>query len=61
MNTDQIKGALKEAAGKVQTKAGDLMDSPEQEAKGLAKEAEGKIQKAFGDTKEALKDSADKI
>ena len=61
MNTDQVKGALKEAAGKVQTKAGELIDSPEQEAKGLLKQAEGKTQKNVGDAKEVLKDAVDKI
>ncbi|MDB5931416.1 MAG: CsbD family protein [Polaromonas sp.] len=61
MNTDQVKGALKEAAGKVQSAAGDLIDSPEQEAKGLAKQAEGKTQKNVGDAKEVLKDGIDKI
>ena len=61
MNTDQVKGALKEAAGKVQSKTGDLIDSPEQEAKGLVKQAEGKAQKNVGNAKEALKDAVDKI
>ena len=61
MNTDQLKGALKEAAGKVQTKAGELIDSPEQQAKGLLNQAEGKTQKSVGDDKEVLKDAVDKI
>ncbi|MDQ3059565.1 MAG: CsbD family protein [Pseudomonadota bacterium] len=61
MNTDQIKGALKEAAGKVQSKTGDLIDSPEQEAKGLAKQVEGRAQKNLGDAKEIVKDAVDKI
>ena len=61
MNTDQVKGALKEAAGKVQTKAGELIDSPEQQAKGLANQAEGKVQKNVGDAKQVLKDAVDKI
>ena len=61
MNTDQVKGALKEAAGKVQTKAGELIDSPEQQAKGLLNQAEGKPQKSVGDAKEVLKDAVDKI
>lgn len=61
MNTDQVKGALKEAAGKVQTKAGELIDSPEQQAKGLLNQAEGKTQKSVGDAKEVLKDTVDKI
>lgn len=56
MNTDQIKGSLKDAAGKVQQKAGEVIDSPEQQAKGVAKQVEGKSQKAFGDVKEVAKD-----
>lgn len=61
MNTDQVKGALKEAAGKVQTKTGELIDSPEQQAKGMANQAEGKVQKNVGNAKEVLKDTVDKI
>jgi uncharacterized protein YjbJ (UPF0337 family) len=57
MNTDQVKGALKEAAGKVQQKAGELIDSPEQQAKGLAKQVEGATQKKVGDVKEAVDDA----
>jgi uncharacterized protein YjbJ (UPF0337 family) len=55
MNSDQVKGAMKDAAGKVQRKAGEAIDSPEQEAKGAAKQVEGKTQKALGDVREALK------
>ena len=57
MNKDQVKGAVKDAAGKVQEKTGDLVGSHKQEAKGLAKQAEGKTQKAVGDAKEAIKDA----
>lgn len=57
MNTDQIKGSLKDAAGKVQQKTGEVFDSPEQQAKGAAKQVEGKSQKAFGDVKEVAKDA----
>ena len=57
MNKDQVKGAAKDAAGKVQQKAGDIVGNHKQEAKGLAKQAEGKTQKAFGDAKEAIKDA----
>lgn len=60
MNKDQIKGAAKEVAGKVQRKAGELVDSPEQQAKGAAREVAGKVQKRVGDVKEDLKDSARK-
>lgn len=55
MNKDQVKGAVKEAAGKVQQQAGKAIGSTKQQAKGLAKEAAGKVQKAYGDVKQALK------
>lgn len=61
MNTDQVKGALKEVAGKIQSTTGELIDSPEQEAKGLLKQSEGQVQKTVGDAKEVLKDAVDKI
>ncbi|GCL64903.1 CsbD family protein [Pseudaquabacterium pictum] len=60
MNKDQIRGAAKEVAGKIQRKTGDLLDSPEQEAKGTAREVAGKVQKQVGNAKEALKDGARK-
>jgi len=57
MNSDQIKGTIKDAAGKVQRKAGEAVGSPKQQVKGTLKQAEGKAQKALGDTKEAVNDS----
>lgn len=57
MNTDQVKGAIKEVAGKVQQKTGEVLNSPEQQVKGAAKQVEGSIQKNYGDAKEALKDA----
>ncbi len=59
MNTDQVKGTLKDVAGKVQQKTGELIDSPEQQAKGLAKQVEGTTQKNYGDAKEVVKDKID--
>jgi uncharacterized protein YjbJ (UPF0337 family) len=56
MNKDQIKGAAKEAAGKIQRKTGELIGSPEQQAKGATKEVAGKAQKHLGKLKEDLKD-----
>ncbi len=58
MNTDQVKGALKEAAGKVQQKTGEVLNSPEQQVKGAAKQVEGSVQKNYGDAKEDIKDAA---
>lgn len=57
MNKDQVKGAVKDAAGKVQQKTGEAIGSQEQQAKGLARQAEGKVQKSYGDAKEAVKDA----
>jgi uncharacterized protein YjbJ (UPF0337 family) len=55
MNRDQVKGAAKEVAGKLQKEAGKLVDSKQQQAKGLAKEAAGEAQKGYGDAKETIK------
>lgn len=60
MNKDQVKGSLKEAAGKVQEKTGEVVGSKTQEAKGIAKEVEGKAQRKVGDAKETLKDAGRK-
>ncbi len=61
MNKDQVKAEVKEAAGKVQQKAGEIVGSSSQEAKGLAKKIEGKVQQKVGDAKEALKDARNKL
>lgn len=54
MNKDQIKGAVKDTAGKVQEGAGKLVGSNEHQAEGLGKQAEGKVQKGAGDVKQTL-------
>ena len=53
-NKDQVKGALKDIAGKIQEEAGKLFGSTEQRVKGLKNQAKGKIQKGVGDLKEAV-------
>ena len=55
MNKDQVKGSVKEAAGKVEQKTGQIFGNSKQEAKGLATKLQGKAQKKVGDAKEALK------
>ena len=55
MNKDQVKGTVKQAAGKVQQKTGEIIGSEKQQAKGVGKQVEGKIQKEFGDLKESHK------
>jgi uncharacterized protein YjbJ (UPF0337 family) len=56
MNKDQFKGAIKDAAGKVQEKTGQVVGSTKEQLKGINKQVEGKTQKAVGDVKEVLKD-----
>ncbi len=57
MNKDQVKGVAKDAAGKVQEKAGKLVGSKEQQIKGINKQISGKAEKNFGDDKEHIKDA----
>lgn len=56
MNKDQIKGAAKEAEGKIQKGFGKAVDSPKHQVKGAIKEGAGKVQKGLGDAKEAVRD-----
>ena len=56
VNKNQVKGAVKDVAGKVQEQTGKLVGNKEQEAKGLRKQVEGKAEKALGDVKEVVKD-----
>lgn len=58
MNSNQIKGAVKDAAGKLQRKAGEATGSVRQQVKGAARQAEGKVQKAVGDVQQAARDGA---
>jgi uncharacterized protein YjbJ (UPF0337 family) len=60
LNKDQVKGSIKDAAGKMQRKTGEAFGNANQEAKGLAKQAEGKTEKAAGDARKAVKDSVKK-
>ena len=55
MNKNQVKGTLKDIAGKVQEKAGKLVGSKEQQVKGLGKQISGKAEKKLGDAKETIK------
>jgi uncharacterized protein YjbJ (UPF0337 family) len=59
MNRNQVKGAAKDVAGKVQRKVGELTGNENQQAKGAAKQVEGKVQKGVGDVEQAL-DEADR-
>jgi uncharacterized protein YjbJ (UPF0337 family) len=60
MNKDQVKGTLKDAAGKVQETTGKVIGSHEQQLKGIKKQVDGHAQKAVGDIKEVVKDASKK-
>ena len=60
MNTDQVKGAVKEVAGKVQAEVGKATGSLSQQVKGKALESEGRSQTLVGDVKEVVKDATRK-
>jgi uncharacterized protein YjbJ (UPF0337 family) len=51
MNRDQVKGRVREMAGKIQKRAGRASGSVKNEATGLAREVGGKVQKNVGDLK----------
>ena len=61
MNKDQVKGTVKDIAGKMQEKTGQALGNTSQQVKGVVKQAEGQSQKAKGDAKEVLKDAVDKL
>jgi uncharacterized protein YjbJ (UPF0337 family) len=54
MNRNQVKGAAKNVAGKIQQKAGELTGSKTQQAKGVAKQVAGKLQKGVGNVEQAV-------
>jgi uncharacterized protein YjbJ (UPF0337 family) len=54
MNKDQVKGSVKDVAGKVQQKTGELTGSESQQIKGMKNQVEGKVQKGVGDVKESI-------
>jgi uncharacterized protein YjbJ (UPF0337 family) len=57
MNKNQVKGSVKDVAGKVQQKVGEAVGSTKQQVKGLANQIEGKLQKGVGDVEQAVDDS----
>ncbi len=61
MNKDQVKGATKDIAGKLQEKVGELVGSTNQQVKGLQNQAKGKVQQNIGNLKEAVKDAKRKL
>ena len=59
MNKDQVKGKVKDVAGRIERHAGEWTGDEKKEAHGTMKQAEGKIQNAWGNIKDAGKRAAD--
>jgi uncharacterized protein YjbJ (UPF0337 family) len=56
MNLDQIEGVAKILAGKVQQRAGDLLDDPELFVRGVRQQVAGAKQKGFGDARQYIRE-----
>jgi uncharacterized protein YjbJ (UPF0337 family) len=56
VNKDQVKGAAKIVAGKIQEETGNLIGSDEQIVKGVKRQIAGKKLKGRGDVKEIVED-----
>ena len=61
MDSNEIKGKMKDIGGKAQEKFGEVTDNKEQQLKGLGKQAEGKVQEGYGKAKDALNDAEEKF
>jgi uncharacterized protein YjbJ (UPF0337 family) len=61
MNDDQVKGKIKDVAGRAERQVGEWTGDKGKQADGALKQAEGKVQNAWGDVKEAGKDATDKV
>lgn len=57
MDSDRVKGAAKEALGKVEGAFGQATGDAETEASGTVREAEGIVQNTIGQAKDAVKDA----
>ena len=60
MNRDQVKGKVKDVAGRVERQVGEWTADPEKQVHGTLKQAEGKVQNAWGDAKDAGEKAAEK-
>ena len=57
MNRDQLKGAAKQASGKLQKETGKLTGDLGTRMRGHAASTEGKLQKNVGDAKEVVRNN----
>jgi uncharacterized protein YjbJ (UPF0337 family) len=55
MNKDELKGKMKDAAGRAEREVGKATGDKKTEAHGMLRQAEGKVQKAVGKVKNAVR------
>lgn len=60
MNKDQVKGKVKDVAGRIERQAGEWTGDPEKQVEGAVKQVEGKLQNAWGNAKDDAKKAAEK-
>ena len=60
MNKHQVEGRTDQAKGKIKEAAGKLVGNENLKAEGRADQAAGKVQSTYGDVKEDVKDSIKK-
>lgn len=57
VNKDQVKGLASQVKGSVKEAAGKATGNKRTQAEGTAEKAAGKVRKGYGDAKQKLKDS----
>lgn len=60
MDSDRIKGPLKDVGGKLKEGWGEATNDPETEAEGQSDQLGGKVQNDWGETKDDVRDVFDK-
>jgi uncharacterized protein YjbJ (UPF0337 family) len=60
MNKDQVKGKVKDIAGRVERQAGEWTGDKEKQVHGAVKQVEGKVQNTWGDAKDAGEKAVDR-
>lgn len=59
MDSDRVKGPIKEAGGKAKEEWGDLTDDAKTETEGKVQQGEGKLQNKWGEAKDSARDTLD--
>ena len=59
MEQNQVEGAIRQAAGRAQGAAGNLLGDAKTEVEGAIREVAGKAQEAYGAASEMARDAAD--